>query len=439
MAKKTIPTVAFIGQTNVGKSSLFNLFVKHKRNIVAKEAGTTRDSIYELTEITDNQYLWLIDTAGLKKAEDDFELTIQDQINLAINNADLICVLIEAHKPLDYKDRNLAKMALKTKKKVILVVNKVDLNHRARSSDFAKLGIKDIFLISTTTRAGIVDLINYLSLNLPKIKPSKEDSIMRISLLGRPNVGKSALFNSLAKKQQALVSEQAGTTRDINRLKIRFNQQAIEFLDTAGMRRSGKIEVGIEKFSIMRTMLAIADSDICLLLIDVNELATAVEQKIAGIVKESGKGLIIVVTKWDSLEAKDEFSINEIKARIKNQFEFVPWASFIITSAITGRNVAKILEIALSIHRRRQQTISTSKLNKYLQQTINLHPPAGLKNRHPRLNYITQIDTSPPTFQFFGSHMTYLHWSYKRFLERKFREEFDYEGTALVFNFKEKH
>ena len=438
MSRKATPTIALIGQTNVGKSSLFNLLLKHRRNIVAREPGTTRDSITELIEIVNDKYVWLIDTAGLKDPQDDFEATIQDQIDLAINTADLICLLVEAHKPLNHQDRLLAKTALKAKKKVILIVNKYDLNVRAQTTDFVRLGIQDAFLLSTTTRAGLKPLLEYFANYIPISSPKLENCI-KVALLGRPNVGKSALFNSLIKKQQAIVSQRAGTTRDVNRQKIRFEKQSIEFLDTAGIRRSGKIEVGVEKFSFARTMAAIAESDICLLLIDVNELATAVEQKIAGMVKEAGKGLVIVITKWDNLENKDEFSINKIQHKIKLEFEFTPWAPLILTSSITGRNVAKIFDLILEISNRRRQKISTSQLNRYLQKTIALHPPAGLKNRHPKLNYITQIDTDPPTFQFFGSHMQFLHWSYKRFLERKFREEFDYQGTAIVFSFREKH
>ena len=237
---------------------------------------------------------WLIDTAGLKDPADDFEATIQEQIGEAMESADVICLLIESFNQIDQDDRFLAKKALKSKKEVILIVNKIDLNLKATEADFLKLGIKNVFLISTTTKQGVVNLTAHLSEKLPALTLKKDDDILKVAILGRPNVGKSALFNGLVKKQQALVSERAGTTRDVNRQKIKFEKQTIEFLDTAGIRRSGKIEVGVEKFSVLRTLSAIEESDICLLLMDVNELATALEQKIAGMAKQSGKGLIIV-------------------------------------------------------------------------------------------------------------------------------------------------
>ena len=437
MSKSKIPIIALVGQTNVGKSSLFNVLLRTKRNIVAREAGTTRDSIAEIIEL-DNKPAWLIDTAGLKDPEDNFEASIQEQIDSAIESADLICLLIEAPGQIDQADRSLAKKALKSKKTVILVVNKADQNLRATETDFLKLGIKDIFLTSATTRQGIHQLLDYLTGWLPKTSFKQETDVLKIAILGRPNVGKSALFNSLAKKQQALVSERAGTTRDINRQKIKFEQQTIELLDTAGIRRSGKIKVGIEKFSVLRTLQAVEESDICLLLIDVNELATAVEQKIAGLVKKAGKGLIIIITKWDSLSDKDAFSADAIGAKLKQKFDFVPWASLIFTSAVTGRNITKIFELTLAIQSRRRQEVPGDRLNLWLRNTTLQHYPAGLKRKRPQLNKVIQINNNPPTFQFFGSLVQYLHWSYKRFLERKLREEFDYQGTAMILQFQEK-
>ena len=207
--------------------------------------------------------------------------------------------------------------------------------------------------------------------------------MIRIALLGRPNVGKSALFNTLAKKQQAIVANRAGTTRDINRVRIKFEKHEFEILDTAGIRRSGKIEQGIEKFSVLRSLQAIEEADICLLLMDVHELNTALDQKIAGLIKEAGKGLIIVVSKWDSAD-KDAFTRDQLAPSIVHHFNFVPWAPLIFTSAETGQNVAKLFELALGIYNRRRQSLKTTDLNKVLSQSISMHPPAGLKNRHPK-------------------------------------------------------
>ena len=438
MSKPKIPIITLVGQTNAGKSSLFNLLLKQKRNIVAREAGTTRDTIMAVLELN-GRATWLVDTAGLKDPEDDFEATILDQIEEAIASADIICLLIEADQGPYQVERSLVKKILKSQKETILVVNKIDRNLKAQASDFIKFGIKDIFLISTTTKQGLPAFIDHLAERLPDKKAKIEDDILKIALLGRPNVGKSALFNRLGQKQQALVSKRAGTTRDVNRLKVRFEQQTIEFLDTAGLRRPGKVSQGVEKFSMLRTLAAIEESDICLLLIDANEIATNVEQKIAGLVREAAKGLMIIISKWDSLLEKDAFLAAKIAAKLKREFAFIPWAGLVFTSAVTGQNVSKIFELSLAIQQRRQQKIATSKLNNWLQSATLHHPPSGLRNRHPRLNYVVQTDQDPPTFQFFGSPIQYLHASYKRYLERKLREEFDYQGSGLVFIFKDKH
>ena len=438
MTDYKVPIIALVGQTNVGKSSIFNLLLKRRENIVAREEGTTRDSLGSLISLRQKS-AWLVDTAGLKKAEDDFEMTIQEHIETAIETADIICLVVEADKVLDQKDRLLAKKALKSQKEVVLIVNKRDLKVDATTSDYQKLGIKNIFLLSTTTKWGLDALVDHLAEKLPLKKIQEETDSIKIALLGRPNVGKSALFNALCKKQQAVVSARAGTTRDVNKQKIRYFQQTFELLDTAGLRRSGKRGVGIEKFSALRTLAAIEKSDICLLLMDANEFGVALDKRIAGLVKESGKGLILILSKWDDLEDKSQDNVHLIQRRLAQEFDFTPWASLIFTSSLTGQNVSKILEISLQIFQKRQQKIQTSSLNQYLQKAILKHPPSGLKNSRPRLNYIVQTDCSPPTFQFFGSATPLLHWSYKRFLEKELRQTFDYQGTALVLKFKEKH
>ena len=268
----------------------------------------------------------------------------------------------------------------------------------------------------------------------------EDDDRLHIALLGRPNVGKSALFNTLAKKQQAIVADRAGTTRDINRAVIRYEGREVELMDTAGIRRPGKIGTGIEHFSVVRTLAAIEQADVCLLLMDVNELNVALDQKIAGMIKESGKGLILVVSKWDDAEGKDAYTRDALAPQIAHTYEFVPWAPLIFTSSVTGQNVTKIFDLALEIDKRRGQRFKTPELNRWLRETVDKHPPAGLKNRAPKLNYIVQEDDNPiPAFKVFGSHTKFIHWSYRRFMEREFRQRYNYEGTPLQFWFIEKH
>lgn len=438
MAKK-LPIVAIVGRANVGKSSLFNAILDRREAIVAREAGTTRDSIMAKAEYGD-QHFWMVDTAGMKDAIDDFEFTIQEQIAQAADSADVIWVMVEADVPITEDDRRVAKMALKSRKPVFLIINKVDKAKGQNLSGFDRLGIKPILQTSITQTKGIDALLDALVEIIPKGTETPDDDRLRIAILGRPNVGKSLLFNTLAKKQQAIVADRAGTTRDVNRAVVRYSGREVEILDTAGIRRSGKIQVGIEKFSVIRSLAAIEESDICLLLIDVNELSVQLDQKIAGIIKEAGKGLVLVVSKWDAVDGKDAFTRDELAPRIAHNYDFVPWAPLIFTSSVTGQNVTKIFDLAMGIDLERAKRIATPELNKWLRQAIDSHPPAGLKNRSPKLNYMVQESDNPiPAFKIFGSHTKYLHWSYKRYLETRLRKTYGYEGTAIQLWFIEKH
>jgi GTP-binding protein len=382
---------------------------------------------------------WLVDTAGLKTAEDDFEFTIQEQITEAATAADFILVVVEADVPITEEDRRVAKMALKSGKPVILIVNKLDRNRRVDLDEYRRLGVSNIVATSITQKVGLEDLLDTLTEHLPKVHIKEQTDRLRVGILGRPNVGKSALFNTLAKKQQAIVADRAGTTRDVNRTIIRFEGKEIELMDTAGIRRSGKIERGVEHFSVLRSLAVIEQADVCLLLMDANELNVQLDQKIAGMIKEAGKGLILVVSKWDSLD-KDAYTRDMLAPQIAANFEFVPWAPLVFTSSVTGQNVTKIFELVNEIAEIRQQRFTTAELNQWLQEVTHEHPPAGLKNRSPKLNYIVQEDDiDMPSFKVFGAHTRFLHWSYKRYMERKFRERWPLSGTPLKFWFIEKH
>lgn len=430
-----LPTVAIVGQANVGKSSLFNRIVGSQRAIVAREAGTTRDNVVE--KVSHNEHtFWLVDTAGLKNPDDAFEATIQEQIVEATEAADVIIVVVDSTQYPSDQDRFIAKKALKSRKPVILLLNKTDLKGNLPNEEFLRLGIKTIVRTSAEHSSGIHDILGEITTLLPPHKDIPDDNVLRIALIGRPNVGKSNLFNRLAGKQQALVANIAGTTRDVNRVKVRYQNRDVELLDTAGIRRSGKVEVGIEKFSVLRSLQAIEQADICLLLIDVNELRVQLDQKLAGIIKEAGKGLIIVVSKWDSYE-KDAYSRDQIAPQLAHEFAFVPWAPLIFTSAVTGQNVTKIFELAQQIDARRKQELKTGALNRVLADCIRKHPPAGLKNRHPKLRYLVQSDVAPPWFILFGSDLKYLHWSYKRYLERELRQAYDFTGTSIMISYRD--
>jgi small GTP-binding protein len=374
---KKLPIVAIVGRANVGKSSLFNAVLDRREAIVAREAGTTRDSIMAKAE-WEGQHFWLVDTAGIKEASDDFEFTIQEQIQQAADSADVIWVVIEADVLITEEDRRVAKMALKSKKPVFLVVNKLDKAPRATPEDYLRLGIKTVQLTSTTQHRGIAELLDELVTQIPQATLVEADDRLHVALLGRPNVGKSALFNTLAKKQQAIVADRAGTTRDVNRATVRYEGREIELMDTAGIRRSGKIERGIEQFSVIRSLAAIEEADICLLLLDANE-------------------------------------------------------------PHVGQNVAKLFDLVLEIDRSRHTMIKTTELNRWLREIVDKHPPAGLKNRTPKLNYIVQESQEPTNFKVYGAHAKFLHWSYKRYMDRTLREKFGFSGTPVKFWFFDKH
>lgn len=441
MAK--LPIVAIIGRANAGKSSLFNRLVKQQQAIVAREAGTTRDNVIGKVSYQrrgagggDGEFM-LIDTAGLKTAEDEFEAGIQDQIEDAATAADVILVVVDTTNYPGDDERMVAKKALKSKKPVILVTNKADLKEALHDDEFKRLGIKDIIRTSAEHNSGLSDLLDRIATLIPEAHQVEPDDKLRIALLGRPNTGKSSLFNALAGKQQALVANVAGTTRDLNRVDVRYKGQTIELIDTAGVRRQGKQERGIEKFSVLRTMQAVQEADICLLLMDVNELNVQLDQRLAGIISEEGKGLVLVVSKWDIAEEKDAFTRDAIAPKIQHNFDFVPWAPLLFTSSITGQNVTKVFDLAMQILERRLQKTSTRKLNDMLQNAVSAHPVAGLKNTHPKLRYMVQTDDNPPWFVVYGSNLKFLHWSYKRYLEHQLRELYDYTGSPVKFSFRD--
>ncbi len=456
---KKLPIVALIGQTNAGKSSLLNRLAHRNIAIVAREAGTTRDNV--MARI-DERFL-LIDTAGLKDPEDDFEANIQDQINDAIDAADLILLALDSSKYPDNRDKSIARAALKSQKPVLLLLNKSDLGESLPETEFLNLGFKaqQTLRVSATTGQGTKELKQLILQSLygdrssraslgSSITDSNERSEqvdrvggdsnndpiltapLKLALIGRPNVGKSSLFNRLGDKQQALVSSRQGTTRDINRVEIRYHKRTIEILDTAGLRRPGKREVGIEKFSALRTLAAIEESDICALLIDATEPHAKLDQSLAGQIVDAGKGIIVVLTKVDLIDDPDP-----IIAELERDFNFLPYAPVLLTSSETGANITQLFQLATEIDATRHQEIKTSELNKILNEAILEHTPAGLKNTRPKLKYMVQTDTCPPWFVVYGRDIALLHWSYKRFLERKIREKYPFVGTPICFSFRE--
>ncbi len=480
---KRLPIVALIGQTNAGKSSLLNRMARKNIAIVAREEGTTRDNV--ITKVDDS--FILIDTAGLKDPSDDFEASIQDQIADAIESADAILVTLDSSKYFDHRDARIAKNALRSGKPVFLVLNKCDLGESLPITEFRALGIapEQTYYVSATTGQGInvlkKTLIRTISpranSNLSNTSASLDSSqrgespdnaafqgsnqhsslqkqipanpALKIALIGRPNVGKSSLFNALGRKQQAIVSSRQGTTRDVNRVSVKYKGRELEILDTAGLRKPGKREVGIEKFSAIRTLAAIEESNICCLLVDSTEPHSKLDQSLAGQIVEAGKGIIMVVTKSDLLDdatPTNYFGEENIGNRtaadflidaLEKDFDFLPYAPVILTSSKTGDNVTQLFELALQVNEARHTEVKTSELNKILANAVVSHPPAGLRNTRPKPKYIVQTDTCPPWFVVHGHDLRLLHWSWKRFLERKIREKYPFVGTPIMFSYRD--
>ena len=489
---KNLPIVALVGPTNAGKSSLLNRLARRRVAIVAREEGTTRDSV---SARIDDAFL-LLDTAGLKKPEDDFELSIQDQIADAVDAAQIILLTLDSSQYFDHAARQIARTALRSGKPVFLVLNKSDLGEALPITEFRALGIapEQILRTSATTGAGVDELKAAILQTLDTLQVSSSDARgkmtepdLKIALIGRPNVGKSSLFNALAQKQQAIVSSRQGTTRDINRVQVRYNGQTLEILDTAGLRRPGKREVGIEKFSALRSLAAIEEADVCALLIDATEPHAKLDQSLAGQIVEAGKGIIVVLTKTDlvkgrgggqdatdaqntsnthntssaqsasstdntqsielnsaqntngahgAVAATSTKSLEEIVAGLEYDLNFIPYAPVLFTSSETGKNVTQLFALAEQIQATRQQVIPTTELNKILNEATSEHPPAGLKNTKPRPKYMVQTDVCPPWFVVHGHALGTLHWSYKRFLERKIREKYPFVGTPIKFSWR---
>ncbi len=431
------PLIAIIGRPNVGKSSLFNRLVGRRQAIVHETAGTTRDANYGNVE-WGGRYFMLVDTAGLQKSANDIESQVQDQLAEVADIAAVLLVVVDAGSMLTNEDRQAAKLALKTGKPVILVANKIDTAAKGLVDALERLGVKQIMETSAIHGQGTGDLLDEIT-KLVEAAPKPDDAEpgVKLALLGRPNVGKSSLLNALVGKQQAVVSDTPGTTRDVATARVRYHNETITLLDTAGLRRRGKIERGVEKFSALRTMAAIGQADVCAIVMDADELAVAGDQAIAGMVLEAGKGLILVVNKWDVVE-KETGTQERLTRRLMRDFAFAPWAPLVYTSATHGLNITKLFGLALEIAERRTIQVPTGELNRIVSPLLARQPPAGLKGKRPKIKYATQTGHKPPTFTFFSSYPDLVHFSYKRYLENGLRAAHDFSGTPIFLEFSNK-
>ncbi len=431
------PIVAIVGRPNVGKSSLFNRLIGTRQAITHDTAGTTRDANYGQLSWR-GKYITLVDTAGLSKADGAIELQAQDQIRQMANSASMIVVVVDAATMITDEDQTAARLALKTGKPVILALGKIDTAAGAELESWRKLGIDTIIGVSAIHGRGTGDLLDAITDQIEDAPEPDPNRALKLALVGRPNVGKSSLLNSLIGKQKAVVSDIPGTTRDVASEIVKYKGREIELLDTAGVRRRGRIEPGVEKFSALRTLNAIHEADVVVLVMDAVEGQVAGDLNLAGQVLEAGKGLILAMNKWDAVE-KDEKTQDRLTVLLKNEFQFAWWAPLVYTSATHGLHVNQLMELAIQIGDRRKIEIATGPFNRLIEKLVAKQPPSGLKGRLPKINYGTQTGQNPPTFTFFATYPDLIHFSYRRYLENNIRTEWDLEGTPIRLEFRHKH
>ena len=434
------PTVAIIGKPNVGKSTFFNYIVGSRISIVEDTPGVTRDRVYAETNWRGRNFT-VVDTAGIEPESEDIIISqMREQAQMAIEIADVIIFLTDVKQGVTAADQEIALMIKKSKKPVVLVCNKADNMNRDRNEiyEFYNLGIGEPYPISAANALGIGDVLDAIFENLPEKKSGEdEDDRIRVAVIGKPNVGKSSLINKILGQNRTIVSSIAGTTRDAIDTEYENQYGKYVLIDTAGIRRKSKVKESIEKFSIMRTLLAIERADVCLMMIDANEGVTDQDAKIAGEAHEAGKGIIIVVNKWDEYE-KETGTLEKYKKEIYNKLSYLSYAPIIFISAKTGQRVDKLFNMINNVAEQNAMRVSTSVLNQVINEAIAIVQPPSDKGKRLKILYGTQVSTKPPTFVIFVNSKDLFHFSYERYLVNQIRKEFGLEGTPIRVICREK-
>ena len=442
-----IPTVAIVGRPNVGKSSLFNRIMSRRQAIVSEEAGTTRDRLISEVEWNDRRLL-LVDTGGLESdPEGPIRKMVQEQADMALSGADLIIFLTSATEGLTSNDQLIADRLRKSERPVILAVNKVDNDAREYSaSEFYQLGFPDTILISAYHNFGVYELMDQVLSHIPgsnadNIDKDNQSEGLKLSIVGRTNVGKSSLVNSILGQERSIVSDIAGTTRDALDTAFEYQNQTITLIDTAGIRRPGRVERGIEKYSVIRAVNAVNRSHITLLVTDASQLATVQDAHIAGLSWDMCRGLIVVINKWDLMTESRRYTMERAVAKVQERLHFMPYVPICFTSASLGQGIEALMQTAMRLNAERKRWISTRQLQYMLAHALTDHSPPIVKgNRGQRLQIdrVRQVDENPPTFLFSVNNPSLVHFSYQRFLENRIRETFGFDHTHLRLVFKRK-
>ena len=428
-----LKTVALVGRPNVGKSTLFNKLAKSKISIIEDTPGVTRDRIY--TEINYLDYKFnLIDTGGIDIGNGNFNNLIEIQVNIAIDEADVIVFVVDSKESITENDKYLANLLHKSNKRVIMAFNKTDNKESLiHKYDYYELGFSEFIEISAEHSKGITDLLDLIVLDFPKYSREEEYKRIKFSLIGRPNVGKSSLVNAILGSDKLIVSDVAGTTRDAVDTVFKYDGSDYVVIDTAGIRKRGKIYENIEKYSLLRSLKAIDRSDVCLLVIDYLDGIREHDKHIASIAIEKGKALVIIVNKY---EEADNSKKNEFIKLIRSEFQFLPFVNIVFVSALKKKNIHLIMPEVLLAYENTTRHIQTSVLNDVINEAYNLNLPPSYKGKRLKIYYVQEEETKPPKFVFYVNNKNLVHFSYYRYLENKLRENIELTGTPIVLKFK---
>lgn len=433
------PILAVVGRPNVGKSTFFNRIIGERKAIVEDVPGVTRDRIYAETEWNGREFA-IIDTGGIEASTDDPILSqMRDQAVVAMDMADLILFMVDGKEGLTTADIEVGAILRRTGKKVILVVNKIDNPSKMPDTiyDFYELGLGEPIPISSANMLNIGDLLDEIVSGFPDKDYEADEENIKLAIIGKPNVGKSSLVNALTKENRVIVSPIAGTTRDSIDTPFSFEGNDFTLIDTAGLRRRSKVYDSIEKFSVIRAIAAIERCDICILMIDAMEGITEQDKKIAGIAHEAGKGMMIVINKWDLVE-KETNTMRDYERKVRAELLFASYAPILFTSVLQGRRIYDILRKAAAIQKIRMRRITTGKLNNLIEDAVMMRQPPSDKGKRLKIYYAAQIGVAPPLFSFNINSRELMHFSYARYLENRLREAYDFEGTSVKFVYNEK-
>ncbi len=431
------PVVALVGRPNVGKSTIFNRLVGSKVAIIEDTPGVTRDRIYGMVNYQ-NYSFHLIDTGGIDITEGSFNDKIKGQAELAIDEADVIIFVVDGKEGLTANDYVVRDMLMKSGKDIIVAINKADTKEfKEHRYDFYELGFENYTEISGEQKIGIYDLLEMVTANFKEIDEEYDDSVVKFSIIGRPNVGKSSLVNALLNEERVIVSDVAGTTRDAIDTPFTYHGEDFVVIDTAGMRKRGKVYESVEKYSLLRSLKAIDRSDVCVILINAEEGIIEQDKHIAGYAIEAGKAVVIAVNKWDLIEDKDKEMKNFIKD-IRTNFQFMPYAPIVFLSALTKKRVHTLMPQIIKVNENAHKEIKTSLVNDVISDAYALNLPPTYKGKRLKVYFAHQVSTCPPTFNIEVNSKGLVHFSYERYLENKIRENFDFEGTPIVLRFKSK-